>query len=185
MASRIEVLCALVMTKALTEVLTRRQNPVCDLAIRSENGFLLTQASPTVHRVPLSIETTSRVAVPAQARPSPRRTVHQTPRRTTPKPVNTYMQPNPWPPDLVLEHASYKAADDSHGAASSRYRRERKRREAEVKARTWTSGRKTFAPGYLTPDSHFELRPMAVDWEDKAQTFVLADCNLPLGLRTC
>ena len=80
------------------------------------------------------------------------------------------MQPNPWPPELVLEHANYKAADDLHGAASSRYRQERRRREAEVEAGNWTAGKQTFAPMNLTPESHFELRPMAVDWRDKAQT---------------
>lgn len=51
------------------------------------------------------------------------------------------MQPNPWPAEMVLEYDNYKAADDSHGAASSRYRRERNRREEEVSTLTYTTGR--------------------------------------------
>ena len=86
---------------------------------------------------------------------------------------------------MVLEYEDYKAADRTHGAASSRYKRERRRREAEVTARTFTTGRETFTPMNLTPESHFELRPMAVDWRDKAQTSVLVDWNLRLGVRKC
>lgn len=132
-----------------------------------------------VRRVPLSIERPSRVAVPAQARPRPpQRPVNQTHSKgTTQRPVNTYMQPNPWPPELVLEHANYKAADSLHGAASTRYRRERGPRESEVTELSWTSGRNTYAPGNLTPESHYELLPMAVDWKDKAQTH----CELRQG----
>ena len=84
------------------------------------------------------------------------------------------MQPNPWPPELVLEYDNYKAADRSHGAASSRYTRERQRRQAEVTELGWTTGRQTFTPKKLTPESHYELRPMAVDWRDKAQTYAIA-----------
>ncbi|KAF6220121.1 hypothetical protein HO133_003252 [Letharia lupina] len=86
------------------------------------------------------------------------------------RPVNTYTQPNPWPPEIILEYANYKAADSLSGAASSSYRRERRRREAEVNALAWTSGRQTYTPMNLTPESHYELLPMAVDWKDKAQT---------------
>ncbi len=77
---------------------------------------------------------------------------------------------------MVLEYRNYKDADASHGAASSSYRRERKQREAEAKANTrnWTEGRQTFTPRNLTPESHYELLPMAVDWKDKAQRLVLA-----------
>ena len=71
---------------------------------------------------------------------------------------------------MVLEYDNYKAADVSSGAASSRYRRERERRVTDANAVNWTTGRQTFAPMKLTPDSHFELLPMAVDWEGKATT---------------
>ena len=86
---------------------------------------------------------------------------------------------------MVLEYDNYKAADVSSGAASSRYRRERKQREVEADALPWTAGWETFTPKKLTPDSHFELLPMALDWEGKAITSVLADWNLPLGVRKC
>ena len=76
---------------------------------------------------------------------------------------------------MELEYADYKAADRIHGAASSSYWRERKRRQAEVTTLQRTTGKQTFTPMKLTPESHFELRPMAVDWRDKAQTSVLAD----------
>ena len=85
------------------------------------------------------------------------------------------MQPNPWPPELVLEYDNYKAADAIHGAASTRYWRERGLREAEVRALPRTTGKETFTPLDLTPENHFELHPMAVDWKHKAQTLVLAD----------
>ena len=74
---------------------------------------------------------------------------------------------------MVLEYDNYKAADALHGAASSRYRRERAQREAEVNALSWTGGRQTYTPMNLTPESHYELLPMAVDFEDKAQRLVL------------
>ena len=86
---------------------------------------------------------------------------------------------------MVLEHANYKAADALSGAASSSYRRERKQRESEVNALSWTRGRQTYTPMNLTPESHYELRPMAVDWKDKAHTLVLADQNSRLGTMKC
>lgn len=85
------------------------------------------------------------------------------------------MQPNPWPPELTVEYNNYKAADRIHGAASSRYRRERSLREAEARALPRTTGKETFTPMGLTPENHFELRPMALDWKHKAQTLVLAE----------
>ena len=170
-----EVVCALVMIKALAEVHKRPQDPVCCLEMQSENSVLLTRRFPAVRRGPLSIESTSRVAVPAEARLPPRRPGNQTPQRTTTQgPVNTYKQPNPWPPELTLEYDNYKAADRSHSAARTRYRRERSRREQETNAPEWPMGRQTFAPMNLTPQSHYELRPMAVDWQDTAETLVPA-----------
>ena len=147
---------------------------------------LMTGRYNAVHREPMSIARTSRVAVPTQTRLPSQSPANQTDRRSTiQKPINTYTQPNPWPPELVLEYDNYKAADRTHGAASSRYRRERRRREAEVTALKRTTGRQTFTPMKLTPESHFELRPMAVDWRDTAQTLVLADWNSRLGVRKC
>ena len=69
---------------------------------------------------------------------------------------------------MVVEYDEYKAADASAGHASTRYWQLRDQREAEVNALSWTSGMQTYAPMNLTPESHFELRPMAVDWKQKA-----------------
>ena len=90
----------------------------------------------------------------------------------TDAPGNTYKDPNPWPQDMVVEYRKYKAADISAGDASTRYWQLRGLREAEATALPRTSGRRTYTPLNLTPESHFELRPMAVDWKHKARKSV-------------
>ncbi|KAM0794653.1 hypothetical protein BDR22DRAFT_676639 [Usnea florida] len=128
---------------------------------------------PAPVRVPLSIEESHRVTVPVQARhPSPRRATQTqniplsvlTPQASDQGPVNTYKQPNPWTPGMNLERDEYKAANRLSGAASSRYKRERRLREKEVDRLP----KHTYTPMGLTPENHFELLPMAVDWEGKA-----------------
>ena len=149
---------------------------------------------PAQARVPLSTERSSRVAVPAQVRhPSPRRATQTqnscvchsdalqqltllsvplsvlTPRPSDQRPVNTYKQPNPWTPEMELEYDEYKAADVMSGVSSSSYKRERTRRLKDDR----NLPRHTYTPMGLTQENHYELLPMAVDWEERSVESVL------------